>query len=186
MQFLKNQWRLIALAALGVAVLVNIFTTNRPVAFYRMVQITQIGSVPDAPELADLRENVQYGSGFMPHMGLVCCRARDVRAQPIRIGWVYEEHGFLGMPYSANNISVGPTLYVDNGEGYRLSGISSDQIARLEQAVGRPLVGDYQFRWYLQVWGMLFPPLLAFLAWLFFSDRRRREEASWEEEAQAV
>lgn len=173
-----HKWT-IALALLGIAVLANVFTTNRPLAFYKMVQVTEVVTVPDVPELADIRRNAEIGSGFLPHMGIVCCHARDVTAQPVRLGWVYEERGFLGMPYMAHNMSSGPTLYVDNGAGYQIAGISREQLARLEQAVGRPVASEYRFAWYWLVWGVLFPPALALLTWLWLRDRRRREEAAW-------
>lgn len=182
MAFVKTHKWAILLGLLGAFVLANAFLTNRPLAFYKMVQVTEIAVIPDVPELADIRRNVEIGSGFLPHMGLVCCYAKDPSTQTARIGWIYEEQGFLGMPFFASDISTGPTLYIDIGSGYRIAGISREQIGRLETAVGSPDVTDYRFAWYRQVWGGPFALLTLFAGLMWFRDRRRREEAEWASE----
>ena len=179
---LKAYWRTIVLAALGVAVLVNLVVSNRPIAFYSMLQVTEIETLPDTPELADVRRYTEIGSGFIPHMGLVWGRS-DLRARPVKVGWVYKEVGFLGMPYYAENVSTGPSLYIDTGEGYQLAGVSPRQVPLLEEKVGRPFLQGYSFGWYWHVWGVLFPPLLLLLIWMWRRERHAREEARWHAEA---
>ena len=183
MGLIRRHWRSAAFGALLLAAVVNLFLTNRPPAFYKMLQVTEIETLPDTPALADVRRYTQIGAGFIPKMGLVQWPRADLSTRPVKVGWVYEERGFLGMPYSAVDVSNGPSLYIDTGNGYQLAGVGPSQIALLEEKVGRPFLRDYRFAWYWHVWGWLYPPLLAIFGWLWLRERRRREEASWDEEA---
>jgi hypothetical protein len=167
----------VLIAAMAVAVIANLLLSNRPPQGYTMYQIEEIATLPDTPELADVRRYTEIGAGELPH--LRGARRVDIDDQPLRVGWVYQESGILSLPYWAENISTGPSLYIDTGDGYRIAGVTPGQIPLLEQKVGRPILRDYQFRWYRHIWGWGFPLALALLIWLWVREARAREEASW-------
>lgn len=168
----------IALALLGVAVLANFLFTSRSIFFYKMMQIEHIETLPDTPELAQTRRDAEIGSGFLEHMRVSPARL-DIRSQPLRLGWIYEEAGFLGMPFYASNVASRPAVYLDNGDGYQAAGIRPEAIDAIEQAVGWPAIREHQWRWYRHAWGWLFPPLLIFLLWMWRRERHARDEREW-------
>jgi hypothetical protein len=178
MKLIKDFRWTIALAALGLFVLVNLLLTNRPIGFYSMMQVEEIDTLPDSAPLAEIRRGALYGSGFIEHLR-PAVSPLDRRTQPLRLGWVYKEAGFFGLPFYAENVSYGPTLYVDTGIGYVITGVSRSDISLIEREVGRPIITDYSFAWYRHVWGVLFLPLLFLLIWLWRKERHAREERQW-------
>ena len=171
-------WALVLLGLLIVAGVANMILSNRPpLRGYTMLQITDIATLPDSPELADVRRYTEIGAGDLLHRR--GRRGVDIEDQPLRLGWVYQESGFLSLPLWAENVSTGPTLYIDTGHGYRIAGVARGQRALLEQKVGWPVVREYQFRWYLHVWGWAYLLAVAVLIWLSLKERRAREEAAW-------
>ena len=179
MTFLKRvqlSWVLSAIIAVGV--LVNLVLTNRPPSGYSMLQIEEIAELPDTPELADVRRYAEIGSGFIPHLRWSRSDI-DMHDQPVKVGWVYKENGMLGLPYWASDVSTGPSLFIDTGEGYQIAGIAPGQIGLLEQKVGRPFLRDYRFQAWRHMWGWLFPLSLLLLILLWRRESRRREEAEW-------
>ncbi len=179
MPFLKGvpiSWVLAAL--LAVAVLANALLTNRPLQGYSMYQIEEIATLPETPELADVRRYTEIGAGEIPHLR----GARDdldASAQPLKLGWLYRESGILGLPYWAENVSTLPALYIDYGDAYRYAGVGPRQVSLLEEKAGRPVLRDYEFRWYRHVWGWLFPLAIGLLILLWRKEARAREEAMW-------
>jgi len=178
MKLIKEYRWTIALCALGLFVLVNLLVSSRPVGFYRMMQVEEIATVPDTPELAEVRRDTLRGSGFIEHLRPAIAPL-DRQIQPLKLGWVYKEVGFFGMPYYAENVSYGPILYIDSGYGYSLLGIREDAVQAIESAVGRPVITGYRFAWYWHVWGLAFPLLLFALVWMWRRERHAREERQW-------
>ena len=179
MAFVKEiplSWVLAALLAVGV--LANALLSNRPLQGYSMYQIEEIATLPETPELADVRRYTEIGAGEIPHLR----GARDdvdAEAEPLKLGWVYRESGILGLPYWAENVSTLPALYIDYGDAYRYAGVGPRQVPLLEEKAGRPVLRDYEFRWYRHVWGWLFPLAIGLLILLWRKEARAREEAMW-------
>lgn len=186
MAFLKRlpiSWILASLMAAGV--FANALLSNRPLQGYTMYQIEEIATLPDTPELADVRRYTEIGAGEIPHLRGGNDDA-DAGKQSLKLGWIYQESGILGLPYWAENVSTMPSLYIDYGDGYRYAGVGPRQVPLLEEKVGRPVLRDYEFHWYRHVWGWLFPLSLALLIVLWRKEARKREEAAWAAEAEAA
>lgn len=166
-----------------VGVLANALLSNRPLQGYTMYQIEEIATLPDSPELADVRRYTEIGAGEIPH--LRGARNVDADEQPLKLGWLYRESGILGLPYWAENVSTMPALYIDYGDAYRYAGVGPRQVPLLEQKAGRPVLRDYQFHWYRHVWGWMFPLALALLIWLWRKEARAREEEEWAAEVES-
>lgn len=164
-------------AVLAIGVIANMLLSNRPMTGYGMLRIEEIATLPDTPELADVRRYTQIGSGFIPHMR--GHRPPGPGTPPLKLGWVYEEYGILSLPYWASNASTGPKLYFDTGYGYPVAGVTPRQIPLLEQKAGSPILSGYSFAWYRHVWGWVFPLSLVLLVWLWLRERRAEEEAHW-------
>jgi hypothetical protein len=180
MEFARRvPWSLVLLALFAVAVVANMVLSDRPLLrSYTMLQIDEIATLPPTPDLADVRRYTEIGAGELGHSrGLR--QPLDIEDQPLRLGWVYQESGILNLPFWAENVSTGPTLYIDTGYGYRIAGVAPGRIDLLERKVGRPVVRDYRFRWYLHVWGWAAVLSLALLIWLWRKEAGTREEASW-------
>ena len=173
---IQLSWVLTALLVIGVVA--NLVLTRRPPSGYSMLEIEEIAELPDTPELADVRRYTEIGSGFIPHL-----RPRsepvDIRDQPLKVGWVYKESGMLGLPYWAEDVSTGPSLFIDTGEGYQIAGVGPRQIPLLEQKVGRPFLSEYRFSAWKHMWGWLFPLSLLLLILLWLREARARERAEW-------
>lgn len=185
MTILKNlpiSWFLASLMVVGV--FANALLSNRPLQGYTMYQIEEIATLPDSPDLADVRRYTEIGSGELPH--LRGARNVDADEQPLKLGWLYRESGILGLPYWAENVSAMPILYIDYGDGYRYAGVGPRQVPLLEEKAGRPILRDYEFRWYRHVWGWLFPLALGLLILLWRKEARSREEAEWAAEAEGA
>ena len=173
---IKPYW--VVAALLAVFVFANMIVTNRPLSGYKMMQVEEIATLPDTPELADVRlyaQNRPYG--FIPHMR--GSGAAPAGTPPLKVGWVYEERGIMGLPYWASVISTGPSLYFDTGTGYQLAGVAPGQVALLEQKAGSPVLTGYKFSGWRYMWGWLFPLTLLLLAWLWLRERRAAEDAHW-------
>lgn len=175
-------WIVAVLIAVGV--IANLILSNRPMSGYSMLQIEEIATLPDTPELADVRRYTEIGSGFIPHMRGVRTDV-DIASQPLKIGWVYQEGGIMSLPYWAQDVSTGPSLYIDTGRGYQIAGVTPAQTPLLEQKVGRPIVSTYSFQWYKHIWGWAFPISLILLIWLWRREMLAREEAAWRREVEA-
>ena len=167
-----------------VGVLANALLSNRPLQGYTMYQIEEIATLPDSPELADVRRYTEIGSGEIPHLRGVRDDV-DAADQPLKLGWIYRESGILGLPYWAANVSTMPALYIDYGDRYRYAGVGPNQVALLEEKAGRPILRDYRFSWQRHVWGWLFPLALALLIWLWRKEARQREAEAWAAEVEA-
>lgn len=178
MDFVKRvPWATVLLGLVAILGVANMLFLDRPMRGYTKLQIDRIATLPDTPELADVRRYTEIGAGELGHVR--GRRELDISEQPLHLGWVYQESGFLGLPLWAENVSTGPTLYLDTGWGYRVAGVAPGQRDLLEQKVGRAVISDYQFRWYLHVWGWAYLLALAVLIWLSLKERRAREEAAW-------
>jgi hypothetical protein len=169
----------IALGLLLAALVVNLFFTSRPLMPHSVVQVEEIATLPDTFALERLRRNAQRGSGFIEHPRPAASWI-DWRTTPLKIGWVYKEKGFLGMPFYAENISFGPSLYIDTGQGYSIVGVDAGDIALIEQELGSQAVTSYSFAWWKHAWGWLFPPLLILILWRWIVTRMNREEEEHE------
>ena len=174
MKKIKPYW--VVAGLLAVFLIVNMVVTNRPLSGYKMLQIEEIATLPDTPELADVRRYTQIGSGNIPH--LRGNRTPTVNP-PLKVGWVYEESGIMGLPYWASDVSTGPSLYYDTGYGYQIAGVAPGQVALLEQKAGSPVLTGYSFSGWRYMWGWLFPLTLILLAWLWVRERNAAEDAHW-------
>lgn len=180
MKKIKPYW--VVAGLLAVFMIVNMVVTNRPLSGYSMFQIEEIATLPDTPELADVRRYTQIGSGFIPHMRGSGTPPAGV--PPLKVGWVYQERGIMGLPYWASDVSTGPSLYFDTGRGYQIAGVAPGQVALLEQKAGSPILTGYSFNGWRYMWGWLFPLTLLLLAWLWVRERKAAEDARWAYEQQ--
>lgn len=175
MKRIKPFW--VVAGLLAVFMIVNIAVSNRPLAGYSMLQIEEIATLPDTPELADVRRYTQIGSGFIPHLR---GSGTPIANPPLKVGWVYQESGIMSLPYWASDVSTGPSLYFDTGTGYQIAGVAPGQRALLEQKAGRPIFEGYSFSAWRHMWGWFFPLTLILLVILSARERNAAEDARWE------
>lgn len=174
MKWIKPYWVVAALLAIGV--LGNMLFSSRPMTGYSMLRIEEIATLPDTPELADVRRYTEIGSGYIPHMRV---RGTPEARPPLKLGWVYQERGIMSLPYWASDVSTGPSLYYDTGFGYQIAGVAPGQVALLEQKAGSPVLSGYRFSPWWHMWGWVFPLTLILLAFLWLRERRAAEDARW-------
>ena len=178
MKFLKGipvSWMLAAL--LAVAVLANALLTTRPLQGYSMYQIEEIATLPDTPELADVRRYTEIGSGMLPYECGWTPRATPARP-PLKLGWTYRETSALRMPFWAAG-EFGFVTYLEQPSGIEFGILSPSQVAMLEERLGRRFTENYSFPWYLHLWGWL--PLIGLIVWTWLWRREANlaEEARW-------
>ena len=162
----------IVLGVLIVMVLAAMIFSGRPWRGYSIYRVAEIATLPDNERLAPVRRYTEIGSGIFPHLNGPRPELGEGR-QPLRVGWAYHEYGILGMPYWVDS-EIGLVTAIDTPNGVQIGAITPGQIPLLEEMVGAPIVRNYSFRWYLQIWGWLFPPL--FLLWLYLWRREDRQE----------
>jgi len=167
----------IVLAVLLAATAAAMIFSGRPWRGYSMPRVAEIATLPDNEELAPVRRYTEIGSGIFPYIGGPRPELGRVR-QPLKLGYAYDEYGILGMPYWVSG-EYGLVTYLETVEGIQVAVITPSQRPMLDGMLGTPVTRDYQFRWYLQIWGWFFPPL--FLLWILTWRREdmAREEAHW-------
>jgi hypothetical protein len=155
--------------------------SGRPWRGYAMPVVAEIAVLPDDARFAQVRRYTEIGSGFFPYVGGPR-PDRDQARPPLKLGYAYDEHGILGLPYGVG-YEYGLVAYFEQAEGIQVAVIGEGQRPLLDSLIGRPLTQNYRFRWYLRVWGWLFPP--AFFGWILLWRRedkleeQRLMEAAW-------
>ena len=162
----------VVLAVLVLATLLVLVFSGRPWRGYNMPRIAEIAVLPDDSRTEAVRRYTEIGSGIFPWLDGPRPELAGER-QPLRLGYAYVEYGILGMPYGVGD-EFGLVTYFDSPAGIQFGVIAPGQRPLLDEMVGRPLTRDYEFRWYLYVWGWLFPVL--FLLWIYLWWREDRQE----------
>lgn len=163
----------VLLAVLVLFTLGAMIFSGRPWRGYSMPRVAEIALLPDNEALAQVRRYTEIGSGIFPYIdGSVRPELGRAR-QPLHLGYAYDEYGILGMPYWVGG-EYGMVSYLETPEGVQVAVISPGQRPLLDGMVGRPVTRDYAFRWYVHIWGWLFPPL--FILWLLAWRREDKRE----------
>jgi hypothetical protein len=165
----------VILAVLVLVTLAALIFSGRPWRGYSMPRVAEIALLPDNDRMAQVRRYTEIGSGIFPYLDGVMRPELGRERQPLHLGYAYDEYGILGMPYWVGG-EYGLVTYLETAQGIQVAAITEGQRPLLDEMVGRPVTRDYSFRWYFQIWGWLFPPLLILwlLAW-------RREDQAEEE-----
>jgi hypothetical protein len=150
----------------------------RPIFGYGATVLDETMVIADGPRAGALRE--MAGMGELPYPNGGTRPGLAETQQPIRLGQAYREYGILGMPYWAvPEPELGMMIYVEAPEHINAAPIDPRRIDLLQQMAGVPIPREPAYRWYVHMWGWLFPIL--FLAWLIVWRRedRAREEEHW-------
>jgi hypothetical protein len=166
------------LGALVVALVAAVFFSGRPFPPVNMPRIEEVATLPDGPQMEQVRRFTEYGSGILPYNA----KERQRRAskdwserRPVKLGYAYREVSFLRLPFWAYE-EYGLVTFMDTPAGYQIAIMSPKQIELLQELTGKDW-SRYRFPLWEHLWGWLF--VLGFigipLLWL-------RERAKWREE----
>lgn len=167
----------VILALLIIFTLSAMIFSNRPWRGYTSPWIEDIATLPDNDRLAPVRRYTEIGAGVIFHIGGRRPEFEGYRA-PLKLGYAYHEYGILGMPYWVGD-EYGLVTYIETPEGRQYAGIAPGQIPLLDEMMGEPIASTYRFRWWLQIWGWIFPILLVALVFAWLREGRIREEEHW-------
>lgn len=160
-----------------------ILVSGRPILYYSASVIEDELVVPEERTEA-LRRLLPVVIIPYPN-GRVRPSLADTR-QPVRLGYVYTEYGFLGMPLWAHlEPDLDTVFYMEGESGYyaaTINNAASNNPARLaywERETGISIPREHGTRWYNHIWGWLLPVLL--LIWFLLRRKEdwEREEAHW-------
>jgi hypothetical protein len=168
----------IALGLLALAFAVVFFISDREWGLTSMPRVEAIDTLPDRPELAQVRFYTQMGSGLLPYTPRERSRrapAETQRELPLKVGYAYRELSILRLPLWAQE-EGGIVTYFEMPEGYHIALLNPDQLGLLERISGRSY-SDYNFPLWRHMWGWLFG--LGLIGWYLL---HRRAEAKWREE----
>ena len=167
----------VILAVLVVMTICSLAFSGRPWRGYSAPRVAEIATLPDNERLADVRRYTEIGAGVFFHVGGPRPEIAGTR-QPVKLGFAYHEYGIFGMPYWVGD-EYGLVTSIDTVPGVQVAGIAPGQIPLLDEMLGAPIAANYRFRWYLHIWGWLFPILIVALILAWRREGRIREEEHW-------
>lgn len=162
----RQVWHFALVVMFGFALVVSQFAGQRPLFYGMFNNVAPAGEAPAAMRPDDWSLTIRR-SDWSPALAALIGYTRPER--PARLGWVVREGSLLSFPLFAWRQSE-LTVYTEDGYGYRMAGLTTEQRAAVERAGA---VG--WFPWWRHVWGWLPLAALAGFIWaeLRWQDRRR-------------
>lgn len=161
----RQVWHFALIVLFGFAVIGSELLARRPLLYGAFNNVAPAGVAPATMRPDDWSLTI-HRSDWAPPIAMLPGHARADR--PARLGWVVREWSLLSLPIAGwrqSNLAV----FTEDGYGYRMAGLTPEQLRKAEGGVG-------WFPWWRHLWGWLPFAALAGFVWAELRWQARRRE----------
>ena len=166
----RQVWHFLLLVPVAFALLASALLSGRPVLLASFNNVALAGPAPAAvvPDFGSDWSAIVHRSDWRAPIAQALGHP-DLRRPP-RLGWPVRQWSFLSLPLGAYR--QGPLLAAkEDGYGYRLYGLTDEQIGAIDRAGATPW-----YPWWRYGWGWLVIACVAAFAWAELRWQARRRE----------